>query len=104
MLILFRPRFSSIISPIKYLKILKSSLNTKVRLLINDYKVLDVLKGNPNQIRENIAAKIGIDKRTVQRSLDRLVEAKYIMRIESKKTGYWNLLTIILDIHLLYFK
>ena len=54
--------------------------------------MLDVLKGNPNQIRENIAAKIGIDKRTVQRSLDRLVEAKYIMRIGSKKTGYWEVI------------
>ena len=71
---------------------LNVSLNTKVRLLINDYKVLDVLKGNPNQTRENIAAKIGIDKRTVQRSLDRLVEAKYIMRIGSKKTGYWEVI------------
>ncbi len=68
------------------------SLNPKVRLLINDYKMLEVLKENPNQTRENIAAKIGIDKRTVQRSLDRLVEAKYIMRIESKKTGYWEVI------------
>lgn len=70
----------------------KVSLNPKVILLINVYKVLDVLKGNPNQTRENIATKIGIDKRTVQQSLDKLVEAKYIMRIGSKKTGYWEVI------------
>lgn len=35
-----------------------------------------------------MAPKIGIDKRTIQRCLTKLVDAHYIMRIGSKKTGY----------------
>ena len=39
------------------------------KLIANDYKVLDALKENPNQARENIASKLKINKRTVQRYL-----------------------------------
>lgn len=33
------------------------------KLIVNDYKVLDALKENPNQTRENIASKLKINKR-----------------------------------------
>lgn len=33
------------------------------KLIVNDYKVLDALKENPNQTRENIASELKINKR-----------------------------------------
>ena len=68
------------------------TLKTKIKLLTNDYKVLNLLREKPNQTREEIATIIGIDKRTVQRSLDKLSLAGVISRIGSKKSGYWEIL------------
>ncbi len=55
------------------------------KLIANDYKVLDALKENPNQTRENIASKLKINKRTVQRYLEKLVAYDYVIKIGSKK-------------------
>lgn len=68
------------------------TLNPIVKLTTNDYKVLNLLKENPVQTREELATQIGIDKRTVQRCLDKLTSNGYIVRIGSKKTGYWEVL------------
>jgi len=68
------------------------TLNTSIKLTTNDFKVLSLLKNNANQTREQLASQIGVDKRTVQRCLDKLVAANFIARIGSKKTGYWEVL------------
>lgn len=68
------------------------TINNGVRLIKNDYKVLEALKEAPTSTREELATVIGINKRTVQRSLDKLVEAKKIIRVGSKKSGYWEIL------------
>ena len=68
------------------------TLNPFVKLTTNDYKVLNLLKENPVQTREELATQIGVDKRTVQRCLDKLTSNGYIVRIGSKKTGYWEVL------------
>ena len=47
--------------------------------------MLDALKENPNQTRENIASKLKINKRTVQRCLEKLVAYDYVIRAGSKK-------------------
>lgn len=62
------------------------------KLIANDYKVLDALKENPNQTSENIASKLKINKRTVQRCLEKLITYNYVIRVGSKKTGYWEVL------------
>lgn len=54
------------------------------KLIANDYKVLDALKENPNQTRENIASKLKINKRTVQRCLEKSVAYDYVIRVGSK--------------------
>ncbi len=69
------------------------TLNKKTILRTNDYKVLNQLQENPAQTREEIANKIGVNKRTVQRSMDKLVDNGMIMRLGSKKTGYWEVLS-----------
>lgn len=55
------------------------------KLIANDYKVLDAQKENSNQARENIASKLKINKRTVQRCLEKLVAYDYVIKIGSKK-------------------
>ena len=60
------------------------TLNSMKKLIANDYKVLDALKENPNQTRENIASKLKTNKRTVRRCLEKLVAYDYVMRIGSK--------------------
>lgn len=68
------------------------TLNSMKKLIANDYKVLDALKENPNQTSENIASKLKINKRTVQRCLEKLITYNYVIRVGSKKTGYWEVL------------
>lgn len=38
------------------------TLNSMKKLIVNDYKVLDTLKENPNQTRESIASELKINK------------------------------------------
>lgn len=54
------------------------------KLIVNDYKVLDALKENPNQTRENIASELKINKRAVQRCLEKLVTYDFVIRVGSK--------------------
>ncbi|MCF0126718.1 MAG: putative DNA binding domain-containing protein [Clostridia bacterium] len=68
------------------------TLKEGINLTTNDYKILNLLKNNPNQTREQLASKIGVNKRTVQRSLDKLVSNGSIVRVGSKKTGYWEVI------------
>lgn len=46
--------------------------------------MFDALKENPNQTRENIASKLKINKRTVQRCLEKLVAYNYVVKVGSK--------------------
>lgn len=55
------------------------------KLIANDHKVLNALKENSNQARENIASKLKINKRTVQRCLGKLIAYDYVIRVGSKK-------------------
>ncbi len=45
-------------------------------LSTSDYKVLNCLKENPSQTREEIATRVKLSKRTVQRALEKLTETK----------------------------
>ncbi|CRH45574.1 Uncharacterised protein [Chlamydia trachomatis] len=51
-----------------------------------------MLREKPEQTREEIASKIGETVRTVQRSLDKLKEAKKKARIGNKNYGYWEVI------------
>lgn len=55
------------------------------KLIANDYKVLDALKENSNQTRENIALELKINKRAVQRCFEKLVTYNYVISVGSKK-------------------
>lgn len=71
-----------------------TDVTSNVTIVLNntDKEVLNLLKENPEQTREEIASKIGKTVRTVQRSLDKLKEAKKISRIGNKNYGYLEVL------------
>lgn len=63
-----------------------------IKLSKVDNFVLNELKNDPNQTREEISNKIGKTVRTVQRSLDKLKQAHKIIRIGNKNSGYWKII------------
>ncbi len=56
-----------------------------------DEKVVKLLKQNPKFTREEIGEKLNLTPRTIQRSLDKLSLNNIIIRIGSKKIGYWEI-------------
>lgn len=71
-----------------------TNVTTNVTIVLNntDKEVLRILKEKPEQTREEIASKIAKTVRTVQRSLNKLKEAKKIARIGNKNYGYWEVI------------
>lgn len=71
-----------------------TDVTSYVPIVLNntDKEVLSLLKEKPEQTREEIVSKIGKTVRTVQRSLDKLKEAKKIARIGNKNYGYWEII------------
>ena len=57
-----------------------------------DKLVLNLLKENPTQTREELAKAIGKNIRTIQRALVKLSKGGKIKRIGSTRTGYWEIL------------
>ena len=57
-----------------------------------DNEVIKILKEYPEYTKEQLADLTGRGTRTIQRSLDKLKEAKKIVRIGSKKNGYWEVI------------
>ncbi len=52
-------------------------------------KVIDLLIENPGYNSEDLAGKIGVTKRTIERAFKTLKEKKMIERIGSKRDGNW---------------
>ena len=66
--------------------------NVTTKLTGTDIKVFNLLKNNPSYRREEMASKLHLTVRTIQRSLNKLVEAGKIKRRDSNKTGYWEII------------
>lgn len=52
-------------------------------------KVIELLIENPSYTSENLAAKTGVTKRTIERVFKALQEKQIIERIGSKRDGNW---------------
>lgn len=64
----------------------------KQRLNDTQIKVMKLISDNANITKPQIAKRLSIGKTTVDRVIDALKEKGYIVRIGSKKTGYWKVL------------
>ena len=54
--------------------------------------VLIAIKNNPKIIRDELANKINKTTRTIQRIVNRLVDAGYLTRIGKNRFGYWEVI------------
>jgi len=52
-------------------------------------KVIEFLIENPSFTSDNLVEKIGVTKRTIERTFKKLQEKKMIERIGSKRDGNW---------------
>ena len=63
-----------------------------INLNSTDIKVLNLLKDDSKLTRDEMSKKVGVTTRTIQRTLDKLVNLNKLIRIGSKKVGYWEVL------------
>ena len=65
------------------------NVGLSVALNKTEKKVIEFLIENPSFTSNNLAEKIGVTKRTIERTLKKLQEKKMIERIGSKRDGNW---------------
>lgn len=65
------------------------NVGLNVGLNKTEKKVIEFLIENPSFTSDNLAEKIGVTKRTIERTLKKLQEKKMIERIGSKRDGNW---------------
>ena len=65
------------------------NVGLNVGLNKTEKKVIQFLIENPSFTSDNLAEKIGVTKRTIERTLKKLQEKKMIERIGSKRDGNW---------------
>lgn len=67
----------------------RQNVGLNVGLKKTEQKVIDLLLANPSATSDDLAAKIGVTKRTVERAYKTLQEKKVIKRIGSRRNGTW---------------
>jgi ATP-dependent DNA helicase RecG len=55
-------------------------------------KILKTLQEDPSVSYEIISTKLGKDRTTIMRNIQKMKEAGFLRRVGSKKTGYWEIL------------
>ncbi len=70
----------------------KKESNKEVNLNSTDVKVLNLLKDDSKLTRDEMSKKVGVTTRTIQRTLDKLVNLNKLVRVGSRKVGHWEVL------------
>lgn len=65
------------------------NVGLNVGLNKTEKKVIEILIENPSVTSVEIAEKVGVTKRTIERAFKSLQEKKMIERIGSKRDGNW---------------
>ena len=65
------------------------NVGLNVGLNKTEKKVIELLIENPNVTSTELAEKVGVTKRTIERTFKSLQEKKIIGRIGSKRDGNW---------------
>ena len=69
---------------------INGTINGTLKLNETDNEVINILKEHPEYTKGQMAEITGKGARTIQRSLDKLKEKGKLVRIGSKKNGYWE--------------
>ncbi|MFA5637735.1 MAG: winged helix-turn-helix transcriptional regulator [Anaerovoracaceae bacterium] len=68
-------------------------INSDKTLNANQQKILNKLDDNPYLTQEEIARILNVSLRTAQRNMSRLQNDGFLIRIGSRKSGHWEILT-----------
>jgi len=68
----------------------KKDVKSSTKLSRTEKKLLGLLSKNKNITSKDLAEKIGITKRGIEKNIAKLKEKGLLIRIGSDKTGYWE--------------
>ncbi len=67
-------------------------VDDKIKLTMNQQKIIKLILENPYIVREEISQKVGISITSVSNNLKKLTEKGIIKRLGANKNGYWQIL------------
>ena len=68
----------------------KVTKKVTIKITINQQKIIDAIKSNPYVTQEELAAIIGITKKSITANMKKLQDSSLIKRIGANKNGYWQ--------------
>ncbi len=71
---------------------INGTINGTLKFNNTDNEIIKILREHPEYTKEQMAELTGKGARTIQRSLDKLKENGKLVRIGSKKNGYWEVI------------
>lgn len=71
---------------------INDTLKGTIKLTKNEQKILSLIISNNQITREEIVNETKLSDRTISRAIKRLQDESFILRVGSKKTGYWKVL------------
>lgn len=84
--------FSSFLTAVFYRLTVKEIKSSEVGSEIGSEKILELMKENPHISASELASRIGISSRAVEKHISNLKEAGKLKRIGSAKSGYWEVM------------
>ncbi len=68
----------------------KVTVNVTVKVTLNQKKILEVIKNNPQITQEELANVIGLTRKSINSNMKKLQENGLLKRIGADKNGYWQ--------------
>ena len=75
----------------------KVTVNVTQKVTVNQKKIIEAIKENPNITQEKLAEIIGISRKSIIANMKHLQENGFIKRIGADKNGYWQVVSNIFN-------
>ena len=70
----------------------KVTVNVTQKVTVNQKKIIEAIKENPNVTQEELAEIVGISRKSIISNMKKLQENGLIKRIGADKNGYWQII------------
>ena len=75
----------------------KVTVNVTQKVTVNQKKIIEAIKENPNITQEKLAEIVGISRKSIITNMKHLQENGFIKRIGADKNGYWQVVSNIFN-------
>ena len=75
----------------------KVTVKVTQKVTVNQKKIIEAIKENPNITQEKLAEIIGISRKSIIANMKHLQENGFIKRIGADKNGYWQVVSNIFN-------